>query len=264
MEEKIKLSFIAEEENNISKLALDMYEEELSKLNSIEKGTLGIKTLYIFEHKESIEAKIFIINATDENLNLEKVNFQLLDEYRKIILEEKIDVSSVGVIPTMSARPFSLFFHKNAREFKLNDKCVVFIKQTIEAEQNVMLNMNYVDPQINNYEISMAKDFISTLPPYKKGELKIRFYKTIRDLNGAYSCIVLLINASEQNGSFSDFGISYKNKLGLLCAYKKIENPLISPANGIAVHLIKIEEKDIITFPEDIEDCLATIQVIQR
>ena len=264
MNGKLNLSFMDIEKNSISKLAYNMYKEELDKLNEIELGLLGIKTLYVYDHKDTIEAKVFFINSTQENINLDKVTFQLLDENNNIVIEENIDISDIGVIPIMSVRPYSIFFKKFDKKFSINDKYVVFIKNNVQAEEDIILSPKYIDTAINSYEVSMVKEYISMLPPYKKGDLKIRFYKTISELDGTYSCIILLINASEQNGSFSDFAVCYRNKLGLLCAYKKIEDELESPARGIAVYLIKIEEKDIITSYKDIENSSGSIQVIQK
>lgn len=127
---EFKLSYSPSEEGALSRLSEQLYYENLSTLADIHENSVSIKTLYIFEHNDTIEARIFIVNHTKSNINFDLLPLSIIDENGETIASELIRLSGVGQIPPMNVRPHTIFFSRSSLvEGKtIHDTCRVIIE----------------------------------------------------------------------------------------------------------------------------------------
>lgn len=262
MNKKFTITFSPLEEQKISQLELDLYNEELNKISNIENDTLTIKTIYVYETENELEAKVLLINSSENSINFENIKFILIDENKNIVQEESADATNIGIIPSMHVRPTSIYFKRPSDIHVINEKLKVFIKQSTKAEITFKVTAGYIDEKLNNYEKMQALDYIENIPPVKKEDIQIIPYKHLVNDNEEVYCIMVLVNGFDRPISISNIQIIYKDYFGIVRAIKKIDYPLKVKELSASVYSIMIEKNDIIKHPFNIDEMNMTIEKI--
>lgn len=262
MNKNIIISFSAKEGEVTSELLMKMYREEIEKLGVMEADTLSMKTIYINEELDKIEAKVLFINTTSHNINFNKVDLQLIDKDKKIIIQEGIDLTDMGVIPPMNARPYTIYFTKvEKRDYTTGKECRVFMKPTSDVLQARIIKDTYFDNNLKPYEITEIQKYLDQLPPKNDKEFELICYKHLVDENNIPRCILIFINPAEQDTQLKPITLIYKDAVGFVRALKKVERPIYVRKESRVVYSIPIDPECIVRPPFNVYECRLSIEL---
>ena len=262
LDEKYTISF-APEEGQVSKLTMDLYKDELDNIGEIPENSIHIHTLFVFDQGDKIEAKVFIINTMNQNVNWKYVPFILSDDENRVFAEEIIELSAAGVTPPFNIRPYSIFFSKRADVdySMLSDKCKVKISnQELKVKKSKSVPIDFIDPTIDFYERNIIEKHIESKPPIMEENIEVNIYKNSVDENGKNYVILIVSNGSEKNVAISNINIVFKNYSPFIQGFKKLEALPEVKAYSASVFKILINEEDIINKETKLEECTVTLQ----
>jgi SLAP domain-containing protein len=262
-DKQFTISYAPREEGAVSKLAEQLYYEDLNSVGNIDDDTVAFKVMYMFELGDKIEAKVFIINNSDKNINFEHLFFKIINEDGEVIASEILNLEELGELPGKHARPFSLFLSKDAIASgkSVSDKCklVINAEKTVAKEAS-RINIGYIDECISLYEKRVLERYIQGMPPAIKDDIKLMPYKNSIDEEGKYYSILLLINGSDKSVKLADFNLIYKDQAGLIQAHKTISSLKEAEPNSVSIYKVILEVKDIMKESFEPEKCKLTIK----
>jgi SLAP domain-containing protein len=244
---EFKISYSPKEEGMVSKLAEQLYYEDLNLLNNIKENSIEFRTMYIYDILDSVEVKVFIINSTEQNINFKYLNLSIVNEDNETIARENIGLMDAGEIPPMNVRPYSIYFSKNnlTNGKKINDKCK--LKVDIDREEKHFSEktiLNYMDDNIEIYEKRIIEKYIDDMDPIIKNTFRIEPYKSATDNEGNAYSIIIITNGYSKDISLGEFTIIYKDHIGIIQATKKVSNlpQIIGKTTSVFKIIIKPED----------------------
>lgn len=259
---EFKISYASKDEAMISRLANQIYNEDLNNISNIKENSVTFKTMYIFEQENQIEVKVFIINSTKKKVNFDYLPLSIVDENNELVAMEDIEVSDIGEIPPMNARPYSIFFSKHSiiSGKTINDKCKLIIQANRAAGKiSNRVPVDYVDEKIIMYDKKEIDNYINNMQPIVKNELKVIPFKSGVDEVGNKFTIIIVANGSSEDIALNNINIIYKDAIGLVQASKKIHILPKVLKYSISVFKIIIEKEDIFKKSFDPEKCTITL-----
>jgi SLAP domain-containing protein len=262
LRDKFKISYSPEEENIISSLSESMYYEQLDTIKDFPENSVFFHTLYVYEHEEVLEVKVFIINSTNKNANFQFVPLILVDETGKNICGAIMNLSNVGEIPSMNIRPHTIYFNKEdiKNAYNTNNCKVIIDNNNILINQSHKMKIDYIDYKIPSYEKMEIEKYIENMSAVKQNDVKLRVYKSTTDDEGKPYIILSLINGMDIKVNVSKFKLVYKDKMGSIRAVKVLEVlPEVKPKSASFFKYF-IEPEEIIRKPFDPDKCKVAIE----
>ena len=259
---EFKISYSPKEASMISKLADQLYYEDLNEITGIEENVVLFKTMYIFELEDKIEVKVFIINSTEKNINFDELQLTIFNEDNEVVATEFINLSEVGEIPPKHVRPFSVLFSKRSilDGKSINEKCELkVLPDRTKANISNKTTIDYMDKKLSLYEKRIIEKYIEELPPLVESKFQIIPYKSGTDEDGNKYCILILSNGSDNFAEVDELSIIYKNAAGLIQACRKIHGFRTIKPKTTSVFKYIIRKEDILKEPFDPEKCTITL-----
>lgn len=263
LDKQFTISYSPKEERTVSRLAEQLYYEDLNNIEGIEKNTIAFKTMYIFELADKVEVKVFIINSSDNKVNFEYLPFQVINEEGEVIISEVLKLEDVGEIPAKHARPYSLFFSRDniVSGKKVDDKCKLVIEaKDIVTKESKRVSIGYMDEKISLYEKRVIEKYVECIPPIIKEDIKLIPYKSGIDEENRYYLILVVANASYKSVKLSDFRIIYRDQTGMIQAHKRISSLPEAKPNSSSIYKINFEPADIMRESFSPEKCRLMIK----
>ena len=106
------LSLLDAEENIVSNVQKEIFEDEIKELPPIKEGELNVTGMYVYDGEDKLEVKIYIRNGLSYNLNLDIIPFVITNSKGKVLASQEFNLASLGTLPPHSARPLKLYFDK--------------------------------------------------------------------------------------------------------------------------------------------------------
>lgn len=265
--DKYKLSYSPKELINVSKITETLYYEEIDNIEDIREGTVSIHTMYVFDMPDKVEVKVLIINASSKNINFGPVMLALVDSNQTIALEQALDLSEAGLIPSMNIRPFTLIFDKKnlKNDAVIKDDYKVIIKpENVVGTKSANIEISFLDEKLSLYDKRLVEEYVQNMPPVVKGDIKIIPYKSDIDNEGNSYTVLLLVNGLDKNAKFAEFLLTYKSYMQLPDAVKKVNDLPSVSMNSIAAIKVILNDTEIINKNFNIKECEVTVRGIRE
>lgn len=258
---EFKISYSPKDENGISKLAKKLDCEDLNSIIDIKENSISFRTIYIYESEESIEAKVFIINSTKQNLNFEYLPLKIINKDKEVVASEYIKLVDIGEIPPMNIRPFSIFFSKNSLIVTkiIDEQCsVVMEHEKMGAKISNRTAIEHIDNSIPLYDKRIIEKYVENMPPIIKNNFKINHYKSGIDEERNIFSILILSNGYDKNLELTNLNMIYMDEGDIIQAKKRIKKSPTVKANSTSVIKIILNKDDIIKETFNPEKCKVT------
>lgn len=194
------LSLLDEEENVVSDVQKEIFEDEIKELPPIQEGQVNVSGVYLYDAGDKIEVKIYIRNGLTYDLNLEKIPFAITNSKGDVLASQEFNLSSIGTIPPYSARPLKLYFEKNN----------IKVDKIPEDDWNIVLNGEFnVTSKVKTRYEGLPEDidlkdklvfdkFLKELPEMTAGEFSISTFSIGLQKNGNILVTAVMRNATDK------------------------------------------------------------------
>jgi SLAP domain-containing protein len=230
MNDKINVTLSLPERETVSNLKMQIYNEDLKSLNNkfpLYKNQVDIKKTYIISNGKILEVGFFVRNGLENKLSVEVVPIVVRDSKGKTIVAEKINLKEFGVIPPLSARPytgnFQMEYEVSSEEL---EKCDIdfFDVNRLEAYNSVPTEIDDLPMYMSFEEEQEIKEFIRKLPTLKEDDFTLSVFKLNQDESGNLICSFLLRNGHNSEASLEKIPISIVNEFNETIARRVFEN----------------------------------------
>lgn len=197
---KLQLSATPEMESTMSDFQKEFILEELEELPPIMEGDLNIWTTYIFDMGDKFEVGVYIRNGLQKPVNLELVPLNITDKENNIVGRKVFNLKEIGIIPSMSARPWKIYFEKEIVQVPaLNkDDFKIVFDLNIKAKATVELEIENLPENMNSQEKQKYISFLKNLPAIGPNEISISTYSLTKDQQENLEIILLIRNGSSK------------------------------------------------------------------
>jgi len=217
-------------EDSVSKLKIQVFEEELKEINSkfpLSENQVDIKQTYFLKKDNTIEVGFFIRNSLKSSISIEEMPLSFQDNNGRILLSKNFNFKDYGVIPPYSARPYTINFEID-KNFNFDEHEKYIIKfgdvANFNAFSSVSTEIENIPFDIPFEEEKAIKDFANELSTLKVDEFSISLYSLAYGDNGGLSCVLLLRNGSSNIANVEKLPISIINENGLIIARKVFDD----------------------------------------
>lgn len=219
MEEKkaidVRLSLIPEMEVVMSEVQKEYLEEEMSEsIPQIERGQVNVSGVYAYKDGDKWEVKFYIVNGLDQEINLEKVPFKIINSSGEEIAYQVFDLKEMGNIPACSARPGKVYFNQGnvfTDEIKHDDWKLVF-------DENIK-PITYEEFEIENFSEEMTEkdknafnEFLSNIPKIKKGQFSADVFTMLQYKNGDILITLVFRNGTDKEACIEKLPLILKDE----------------------------------------------------
>lgn len=229
-----KLSLPENVDNIVSDVQKEILNDEVAQLSPIKENDINISTVYVFENKDDIEAKVYFRNGLSKKVNFEYVPLVMLNSKDEIIAKKIFNLKEVGNLPPDSARPWKLFFDKsevNMNKFSRED-CKVIFDTGLTAVKYAPITLDESSVGEKKY-VSMFQDFIKTLPGLEKGSMSISKFKIALQEQAKIMVTLIVRNGCNKLINIEKLPITIKDENGNIVASGVFET------NGLKVEPMK-------------------------
>ena len=216
---KTKLSLPENVDNIVSDVQKEILNDEVAQLSPIKENDINISTVYVFENKSDIEAKVYFRNGLSKKINFEYVPLVMVNSKDEIIAKKIFNLKEVGNLPPDSARPWKLFFDKsevNMNKFSPED-CKVIFDTGLKAVKYAPITLDESSVGEKKY-VSMFQDFMKTLPGVEKGSISISKFKIALQEQGKIIVTLIVRNGCNKSINIEKLPITIKDEKGNIVA----------------------------------------------
>ncbi|WP_333860228.1 SLAP domain-containing protein [Clostridium sp.] len=194
------LSLLDEEENVVSDVQKEIFEDEIKELPPIEEGQLNISGIYFYDVEDKLEVKVYIRNGLSYNLNLNKIPLVITNSKGDVLASQKFNLSSLGTLPPHSARPLKLYFDKkNVKVDKINqDDWQVALDGEFNITSKVSPRYEGLPEDIDVKDKLVFDKFLEELPEMTEGEFSISTFSVGLQKNGNILVTAVMRNATDK------------------------------------------------------------------
>lgn len=194
------LSLLDEEENVVSDVQREIFEDEIKELPPIEEGQLNISGIYLYDVEDKLEVKVYIRNGLSHNLNLDKIPLVITNSKGDILAAQKFNLSSLGTLPPRSARPLKLYFDKeNIKVDKIpEDDWRVALNGEFKISSKVRPRYEGLPENIDVKDKLVFDKFLAELPEMTAGEFSISTFSIGLQKNGNILVTAVIRNATDK------------------------------------------------------------------
>ncbi|APM40312.1 SLAP domain-containing protein [Clostridium kluyveri] len=194
------LSLLDEEENVVSDVQKEIFEDEIKELPPIEEGQLNVSGIYLYDVGDKLEVKVYIRNGLSYNLNLNKIPLVITNSKGDILASQKFNLSSLGTLPPHSARPLKLYFDKkNIKVDKIpEDDWKVALNGEFNITSKVRPRYEGIPESIDVKDKLVFDKFLEELPEMTQGEFSISTFSVGLQKNGNILVTAVMRNATDK------------------------------------------------------------------
>lgn len=194
------LSLLDEEENVVSDVQKEIFEDEIRELPPIEEGQLNVSGIYLYDVGDKLEVKVYIRNGLSYNLNLNKIPLVITNSKGDVLASQKFNLSSLGTLPPHSARPLKLYFDKkNIKVDKIpEDDWQVALNGEFNITSKVRPRYEGIPESIDVKDKLVFDKFLEELPEMTEGEFSISTFSVGLQKNGNILVTAVMRNATDK------------------------------------------------------------------
>jgi SLAP domain-containing protein len=229
-----KLSLPENLDNIVSDVQKEILNDEVAQLSPIKENDINISTVYVFENKDNIEAKVYFRNGLSRKINFEYLPLIMVNSKDEIIAKKTFNLKEMGDFPPDSARPWKLFFDKsevNMNKFSPED-CKVIFDTGLKAVKYAPITLDEDSVGEKKY-VSMFQDFMKTLPGVKRDNISISKFKIALQEQGKIIVTLIVRNGCNKSINIEKLPITIKDEKGTIVASGIFET------NGLKVEPMK-------------------------
>lgn len=214
------LSLLEYDENVMSDIQKEMLADEISELPPIEEGDINVSGVYVFDLGDKLEVKIYLRNGFKKKVNFEYIPFAIVNSKDETLAYQVFNLSEIGSIPSMGARPWKLIFDKkNVYSDKISmDDCRVVFDAKVEA-------VNYANIEYENLPENLEHDhkevfvkFLKDLPKIKAGNFGISKFNVVLQKDGNLTIVLVIRNGVNRPVQLEELPITVKDGNGKVIA----------------------------------------------
>lgn len=194
------LSLLDEEENVVSDVQKEIFEDEIKELPPIQEGQLNVSGIYLYDLEDKLEVKVYIRNGLSYNLNLNKIPFVITNSKGDVLAAQKFNLSSLGTLPPHSARPLKLYFDKeNVKVDKiLEDDWKIILEGEFNITSKVRPRYEGLPEDMDVKDKLVFDKFLEELPEMAEGEFSISTFSVGLQKNGNILVTAVIRNATNK------------------------------------------------------------------
>ncbi|OAA94179.1 SLAP domain-containing protein [Clostridium coskatii] len=194
------LSLLDEEENVVSDVQKEIFEDEIKELPPIKEGQLNVSGIYVYDVGDKLEVKIYVRNGLSNKLNLKMIPFVIKNSKGDILAAQQFNLSCLGEMPSHSARPIKLYFDKkNVKVDKIpQDDWQVALNGEFDVRSTVRPIYEDLPEGISDEDKMVFNKFLAELPEMEEGEFSISTFSIGIQTNGNILVTAVMRNASNQ------------------------------------------------------------------
>ncbi|OBR89872.1 hypothetical protein CLRAG_38490 [Clostridium ragsdalei P11] len=194
------LSLLDEEENVVSDVQKEIFEDEIKELPPIKEGQLNVSGIYAYDVGDKLEVKIYVRNGLSDKLNLKRIPFVIKNSKGDILAAQQFNLACLGELPPHSARPIKLYFDKkNVKVDKIpQDDWQVALNGEFNVSSTVRPIYEGLPEGISDEDKLVFNKFLAELPEMEEGEFSISTFSIGIQTNGNILVTAVMRNASNQ------------------------------------------------------------------
>lgn len=194
------LSLLDEEENVVSDVQKEIFEDEIKELPPIKEGELNVSGIYAYDLGDKLEVKIYVRNGLPYELNLQKIPFAITNSKGDILALQEFNLSCIGKLPPHSARPVKLYFNKeNVKVDKIpQDDWKVVLNGKLNVTKKVRPRYEGLPEEISVNDKLVYDKFLAELPEMNEGEFSISTFSIGIQTNGNILVTAVMRNATNK------------------------------------------------------------------
>lgn len=194
------LSLLDEEENVVSDVQKEIFEDEIKELPPIKEGQLNVSGIYAYDEGDKLEVKIYVRNGLSDKLNLKMIPFVIKNSKGDILAAQQFNLSCLGELPPHSARPIKLYFDKkNVKVDKIpQDDWEVALNGEFNVTSTVRPIYEGLPEGISDEDKLVFNKFLAELPEMEEGEFSISTFSIGIQTNGNILVTTVMRNGSNQ------------------------------------------------------------------
>lgn len=198
------LSLLENDDNVMSDVQKDILEEEIAELPPIKEGLLNISGIYAYDMGEKFEVKVYIRNASLDEVVLENVPLIITNSKNEVLAQQTFNLKSLGTIPPQGARPLKVYFEKKnvyVEKIPMDDWEIAFDAR-VRAVRKVDVDYEKLPRNIELEDKLVFDKFLRGLPDLKEGDFSISTFSMGIEKNGNIMVTVVM-----RNGDIESRGI---------------------------------------------------------
>jgi SLAP domain-containing protein len=194
------LSLLDEEENVVSDVQKEIFEDEIKELPPIKEGQLNVSGIYVYDLEDKLEVKIYIRNGLSYDLNLQKIPLMITNSKGDILAAQEFNLACIGDIPPHSARPVKLYFNKeNVKVDKIpQDDWKVVLNGKFNVAAKVRPIYEGLPEGISVNDKLVYDKFLAELPEMEEGQFDISTFSIGIQTNGNILVTAVMRNATNK------------------------------------------------------------------
>ena len=194
------LSLLDAEENIVSNVQKEIFEDEIKELPPIKEGELNVTGMYVYDGEDKLEVKIYIRNGLSYNLNLDIIPFVITNSKGKVLASQEFNLASLGTLPPHSARPLKLYFDKkNVKVDKIpEDDWQIALNGKFNITSKVKPIYEGLPEGITVYDKLVFDKFLDELPDLEEGEFSISTFSIGLQKNGNILVTAVMRNSTNK------------------------------------------------------------------
>lgn len=239
---KTKLSLQESQENVVSDIQKQMLQDEIEELPPLLENEASISGIYAFEEDNKIEVKIYIRNGFKSAIVLGKVGLVLANSKDEILAYQIFDLSEMGEIPSLAARPWKVYFNKeNLRvdKFPTDDWKIAFDTNLNMGEVAKIKEYQNLPRHISDTEKEIMYSFLNGLGDVKYGEVSASTFNITMEKSGQILITLVFRNGTSNNAKFEKLPIKIvtpDNKI-LAQGMFKVDDLVVQPFKAMIYNL---------------------------
>ncbi|AZV55511.1 SLAP domain-containing protein [Clostridium sp. AWRP] len=194
------LSLLDEEENVVSDVQKEIFEDEIKELPPIKEGQLNVSGVYAYDLGDKLEVKIYVRNGLSDKLNLRMIPFVIKNSKGDILAAQQFNLACLGELPPHSARPIKLYFDKkNVKVDKIpQDDWQVALNGEFNVTSTVRPIYEGLPVGMKDEDKLVFNKFLAELPEMEEGEFSISTFSIGIQTNGNILVTAVMRNAANQ------------------------------------------------------------------
>lgn len=190
--------------------------EELAELPTIKEGDVNIFAAYIFDMGDKYESTIYIRNGLNQEINFENVLLHIVDQNGNVVGSQICDLKELGKIPSMSARPWKIYFDKqNVKVDEINkDDYKIVFDTRIAAKRTIDLKLENMPNNISLQLKEKYEEFLKELPRIQPGQISISTYSLGKDSKDNIVITIMFRNGTSKAVKIDKLPVKVVDKEG--------------------------------------------------
>jgi hypothetical protein len=197
----------------ISDVQKEIMQEEIEELLPIKEDDINVSTIYVFEHQEELEAKVYFRNGLSRKVNFENVPLVLLNSKQEELARKTFDLREMGNLSPHTATPWKLYFSKseiNMDKFTPNNCSVVF-DSALKAVNYANIQYEEIPEELIELK-SHFENFLKELPKIGEGQLSISIFNISLNVEGKVIITLVIRNSSNKGMKVEEIPVTLKDE----------------------------------------------------